>query len=184
MAKHTLDWGPLASGVPQWVTFRDPINSVNYLALAQAPTLPISLTSGYADFTWTSGGVGIHFRAEVSGQLGLGIVVGEIDGLQHLPLGDGTVRIDHNYLGIDNHRVLDEDTLDPIDNAFIYFYLKADYDVGNTDKNRYLKAWTTTNMDGRWTESLYLDPGIYTMLVVKARAHPKTKVIQVFGVTP
>ena len=184
MAKHTLDWGPLASGVPQFTIFRDPINSVDYLALGQQPTLPSSLTDGYADFTWTSGGVGIHFRAEVSGQAGLGIIAGEIDGLQHLPLGDGTVRVDHDYFGTDNYRVLDEDTNDPIDNAFVYVYLTEDFNAGRTDKNRYLKAWTTTNMDGRWTESLYLDPGLYTVLAVKARATPKTKSLQVWPVAP
>lgn len=184
MAKHTLDWGPLASGVPQFTVFRDPINSVDYLALGQEPTLPASLTSGYADFTWTSGGVGIHFRAEVSGQVGLGVIADEIDGLQHLPLGDGTVRVDHDYFGTDNFRVLDEDTNDPIDNAFIWIYLREDFNAGRTNKNRYLKAWTVTRMDGRWNESIYLDPGMYTLLVTKARANPKTKTLQVWPVVP
>ena len=184
MAKHTLDWGPTFSGVPQFTVFRDPINSVDYLSLGQAPTLPAFTTNGYADFTWTSGGVSIHFRAEILGQSNAGIIAGAIDGLQHLPLGDGTVRVDHDYFGTDNYRVLDEDTLDPIDNAFIWIYLEEDFKRGNTDKNRYLKAWTVTRMDGRWNESVYLDPGNYTLLVTKARSTPKTKALKVWAVTP
>jgi hypothetical protein len=157
---------------------------VDYLALGQEPTLPASLTSGYADFTWTSGGVGIHFRAEVSGQLAQGIIAAEIDGLQHLPLGDGTVRVDHDYFGTDRFRVLDDTTLDPIDNAFIWIYLSEDFNAGRTDKNRYLKAWTVTQMDGRWNQSVYLDPGNYTVLITKARATPKTKTLRVWPVVP
>lgn len=174
MAKHTLDWGPNITGKPIFTVFRDPISSVDYLALGQEPDLPALTTSGYADFTWTSGGVGIHFRAQISGNIGAGLITGAIDPLQHLPLGDGSVRVDHDYNGTDNYRILDEDTSDPVDNAFIWLYLSEDYNNNRTAKNTYLRAWTVTRMDGRWNESVYLDPGSYTILVTKARAKPKT----------
>lgn len=184
MAKHTLDWGPDITGVPQFTIFRNITEDIDYLALNEEPSLPASLTSGYADFVWTSGGNQIHFRAEISGNTSVGIIAGSIDGLAHLPLGDGTVRVDHDYGGTDNLRILDSNTNAAIDNAFIWIYIADDYNIGNTDKTKYLKAWTVTRMDGRWNESLYLDPASYVLLVTKAGANPVTKNLTVIAVIP
>ena len=127
MAKHTLDWGPQISGVPQFTVFRDPVNSVDFLALDTAPALPLFTTSGYADFTWSTAGTQIHFRAEISGNQAAGVIAGIIDPLEHLPLGEGSERVDHDYSGTDIYRVLDSVTSAPVDNAFVWVYLSEDY---------------------------------------------------------
>lgn len=171
MPIYTLDFGPGATGTPAFTVFRDPVTQTNHIA--DAPALS-GVTDGYVDFLWTSGVI-IHFRAELGGTF----ITGELNPVEVLPTGEGSVRIDHNYSGTDSFRILDDDTFLPMDNAFIYIYLTEDYDAGRTNKTQYLKAWTTTNMDGRWSTPLYLDPGEYTILVIKARARPKTRLLVV-----
>ena len=154
MAKYVLDFAPagMLSGTPVFTVFRDFVTGVDHLN--DAPTLS-GLTNGYVDFTWSSG-VKIHFRAELSGAY----ITGQIDPYNaDSPIGEGSTRVDHDYGSTDALRILDEDTLVPIDNAFLYVYLTEDYDAGRTNKAKFLKAWTTTNTDGRWTSPLYLDPG-------------------------
>lgn len=171
MPNYALDFGPAASGVPQFTVFRDVTTGTDHLSAA--PTLS-GLTSGYVDFTWSSG-IHIHFRAELGSQF----IVGELDQIDRLPTGEGSIRVDHDYGGADNLQICDEDTLAPVDNAFVYIYRTVDFQANRTDKSIYLQAWTITNQNGRWITPAYLDPDEYTILVIKSRAKPKTRNITV-----
>lgn len=171
MANYTLDFGPTASGIPVLTIFRD----INTGANITPPTLT-GLVSGYVDFSWTSG-QSIHFRAELTS---VDYIAGNLDPRDTLPLGEGSVEVNHNYGGTDALRLLEIDTSQPVDNAFLYFFIQSDFDaVGLVDKNSQLKATTTTNSDGRWTSSVWLDPATYTMLVIKSNATPKTFTVNV-----
>lgn len=171
-ATFTLDFGPEASGLPAFTVFRNP-GGTDYVQTGEAPTLT-ALTSGFIDFQWS--GVQVHFRAELTQGANTTYVAGEINQLNRLPLGDGSIYVDHDYGSTDALRILNDDPpYDPIDNAFIYFFLKEDWDASRRNKDRHLQAWTTTKNDGRFLQGVYLDPNTYTILVIKARAIPQTQ---------
>lgn len=172
MGNYVLDFGPAVSGTPTFTVFTDVSDSTDYLV--DAPTLD-PLTSGWVQFTWSSG-INVHFRAEINDS---NWIAGTLSNVDILPVGDGSVRIDHNYGGTDNLRVLSLDTGLPLDNAFIALYLKVDYDAGRTERSLYAKGWTYSKNDGRWEYPLYLDAGTYTVLVTKAGTIPGTSEITI-----
>lgn len=67
----------------------------------------------------------------------------------------GDVLVNHNYPSVDNMRFIDEHG-NGIDNAVIIAFLKEDY-INNRKSHAYIKAFTTTKMDGRWKSDFMLD---------------------------
>lgn len=171
MPKFTLDFGPDASGIPSFTVWRNIDTGGN--PVESAPTLD-PLVSGYTTFT-VSGSETIQFRAE----LGETWVPGVIDPRASFPSGSGPQAVDHDYGGADNLRVLEKDTLQPIQGALIYVYLTSDFQAGNLDRQQYLIGWTITNVQGRWQTPIYLDPGDYTLFIQKGGATAVTKEITV-----
>ena len=171
MPNYVLDFGPSASGIPTFTVWRDLDDEIDIAA--QAPTLG-TLTSGFIVFEY-SGIPVVQFRAVLGDQY----VPGVIDTRDRYPFGEGSVRVDHDFGGADNLQIREIDTDEPVDGAFIYVYLKEDYDLGRLAKDTYLQAWTITRQDGRWQNPVYLDPGSYTLLVVKQGARPVTREITV-----
>lgn len=79
--------------------------------------------------------------------------------------GSGSVLVDHNYGGPDTLAYkLANGT--GVNDADIYVYLKADYDAGRTGAD-YVLARTKTNVTGRWTQPIMLDPETYTLICFK-----------------
>jgi len=76
-------------------------------------------------------------------------------------IGSGSVAVDHDYTCPDG-LAYKTDAGIGIDNAEIRIYLATDYDVGHLSNN-YIKATTTTDVNGRWRETLMLDPGDYVV---------------------
>jgi hypothetical protein len=82
--------------------------------------------------------------------------------------GCGTIAVDHNYGGQEN--LIYAVSIDgcPIIGAAVYVFTRAVFDELETDTPRNLAvASTTTRANGRWTESLRLDPGEYAILFEK-----------------
>jgi hypothetical protein len=169
--RYVLDFGPAASGVPFFHLFKNVNTDENLISAA-----PVFLTmvSGITGFTWNSGIV-LQFRAMLSGNLGL-YIPGIIDQTDGTPgIGEGSVRVDHDYGGVDSYRLLDTTTSSPIDNAYIYAYTAFDYDNGNYVRPDAIRGITWTDVNGRWVNALWLDPGDYR-LVIRAPGH-QTKIV-------
>lgn len=171
MPKFALDFGPEASGIPSFTVWRNLDTGEDLLSAA--PTLD-PLVSGYTTFE-ISGSTTIQFRAELSGTW----VPGVIDPRDAFPSGSGPQSVDHDFGGTDNLRILEKDTLQPIQGAIIYVYLTSDFEAGNLDRQQYLIGWTTTDTQGRWQNPIYLDSGSYTLFIQKGGATAVTKQITV-----
>lgn len=80
-------------------------------------------------------------------------------------MGSGSVLVDHNYGGPDAlaYRAANGTG---VNDADIYVYLKSDYDAGRRGVN-YVLARTKTNVTGRWTQPVMLDPETYTLICFK-----------------
>ena len=92
--------------------------------------------------------------------------------------GDGSVVVDHDYGGTDALAYKTAGGVG-IDNAVVRAYLKTDYDAGNT-ASAYIKASTTTDVNGRWTYEMNLDPATYTLYYFKQGAYaPSTQEVTV-----
>lgn len=168
--KYALDFGPSASGVPSLAVWRD----INTGLQASGQPAMTAVVSGITDFEY-SGNQVVQFRAE----LGDLWTAGVIDPREALPAGIGPVKIDHDYGGTDNLRVLETDTSQPVADAFIYVYDATDFAAGNIERNQYLIAWTVTKDDGRWRSPVYLDPGSYTLFITRSSAAPITQALTV-----
>ena len=83
-------------------------------------------------------------------------------------LGCGSVVVDHNYGGVDN-LVYRDATGYSVVGANVYVFRKDIFDDAYPAlPNRNLAiAGTTTRVNGRWTESLLLDPGDYAVIYEK-----------------
>ena len=81
---------------------------------------------------------------------------------------DGSIIVDHDYGGTDELAYFDENMVG-IDNACIYAYLKSDYNNSRRAK-RYIKGKSVTNVDGRWTNPMMLDPEVYILVYYKQGA--------------
>ncbi len=79
-------------------------------------------------------------------------------------VGLGSVVVDHDYGGADALAYKTGGV--GIDNANVWAYLKTDYDAGNTAMG-YIKAMTTTDVNGRWVSQMNLDPATYTLYYFK-----------------
>lgn len=77
--------------------------------------------------------------------------------------GNSTVKVNHNTGGPDMLRIVD-DHGNGIENANIYVYLKDDWDNGLRN-SAYCKRWSMTDGDGRWSWSVFLEPGIYYFII-------------------
>ena len=167
--KYVVDFGPTTAGTAVFNVFRNLNSGEDLIGVAPALT---PITDGWASFDWASGIV-VQFRVMISGNTSL-FIPGIIDQTDASPsVGEGSLRVDHNYGGTDNLRILDTDTSAPIDNAYVYAYLAVDYDNGRYDIPTYLKGFTITAVDGRWTEALWLDPGVYRLLIKAPLHQPK-----------
>lgn len=92
--------------------------------------------------------------------------------------GDGSVVVDHDTGGADALAYKTAGGVG-IDNAVIRAYLKSDYDAGNTG-SAYIKATTTTDVNGRWTNQMNLDPATYTLYYFKQGSYgPDTQEVAV-----
>lgn len=92
--------------------------------------------------------------------------------------GDGSIEVDHDYGGVD---ALAYKTAggQGIDNAEVRVYLAADHAAGNLS-TPYVVAQTRTNVQGRWIQSLMLDPGSYVLVFWKQGAYgPDTAAVTV-----
>jgi hypothetical protein len=85
-----------------------------------------------------------------------------------LPItGCGAVIVDQDYLGLDSLVYAPADGC-PIVGANIYVFPAALFEEDGTDTNRNLAVGaTTTRVNGRWSQSLRLDPGDYVILYEK-----------------
>lgn len=93
-------------------------------------------------------------------------------------VGDGSIEVNHDYGGVD--ALAFKTNLDiGIDNAVVKAFLKSDYDAENRTA-MYVKGQTTTDVDGRFTKSLMLDPEVYVIQVFKQGSYgPNTVEITV-----
>ncbi|MBW2560479.1 MAG: hypothetical protein JRE40_06445, partial [Deltaproteobacteria bacterium] len=92
--------------------------------------------------------------------------------------GDGSVVVDHDTGGTDALTYKTAAGVG-IDNAVVRAYLKSDYDAGSTG-SEYIKATTTTDVNGRWTNQMNLDPATYTLYYFKQGAYgPDTQEVTV-----
>lgn len=82
--------------------------------------------------------------------------------------GCGLFAVDHNYGGPDNLAYRDG-TNCAITGAYVYVFRQADYVAAQpaTPNTALAIANTTTAANGRWTQSLKLDPGEYALLFEK-----------------
>lgn len=78
--------------------------------------------------------------------------------------GDGSVAVNHNYGGTD--ALTYEDDGVGIDNATIRAYLASEYNAGNRSAE-YVVATSYTNVEGRWTVTMMLDPDDYILVFHK-----------------
>jgi len=95
-----------------------------------------------------------------------------------IAVGDGSVVVDHDTGGTDALAYKTSGGAG-IDNAVVRAYLKTDYDAGNTG-SAYIKATTTTDVNGRWTAQMNLDPATYTLYFFKQNTYgPDTQEVTV-----
>ncbi len=103
-----------------------------------------------------------------------------IEIVSHNPFdaGMGSVVVDHDTGGTDALAYKTSGGVG-IDNAVIRAYLKTDYDAGNLG-SAYIKATTTTDVNGRWSNQMNLDPATYTLYYFKQGAYgPDTQEVTV-----
>lgn len=86
--------------------------------------------------------------------------------------GDGSVAVDHNYGGTDALRIVDGSGAG-IDDVTIRAYLTSDWDANNRSTD-FIVARTSTNANGRWAQTLQLDPGSYTLSIYKQGVYEST----------
>lgn len=85
-----------------------------------------------------------------------------------LPIeGCGSVPVDQNYGGNDRYAYTDQSGC-PIHGAKIYIYTKAVFDVTGVNTPKELAVGATyTTANGRWTQSIALNPGDYAIVYEK-----------------
>ncbi len=79
--------------------------------------------------------------------------------------GSGGIEVDHDYGGADSLTYKTGASV-PIDNAEVRAFLTTDYAAGNTTF-AYQKGYTTTDVNGQWESSMWLDAATYTFVFVK-----------------
>jgi hypothetical protein len=80
-------------------------------------------------------------------------------------VGDGTVIVDHDYLGADSLAV--QSSLgNRVDGATLQLFRAEDYNA-NRRSPEYIVARTSTNVHGRWLQPMTVDPATYVLLIYK-----------------
>ena len=81
--------------------------------------------------------------------------------------GCGAIPVDHNHGGLDQLVYKDSDEC-PISGANVYIFAKSVFEVsGVTSPKALALGSTTTTANGRWTQSINLDPGEYAVVFEK-----------------
>lgn len=169
-------------------------SSFTGLTLSAQPVLPDgtntgpSLTTGFVEigngfYLWTTDSLADDFVGGIKFSTTGGTFLAFID-VNLAPTvaidaltGDGSVQVDHNYGGPDALAYRTNSGLG-IDNATVRVFLKTDFDAGNVTL-RYRIAETTTDINGRWVNPLYLDPSVYTLVFFKQQAYGPDNVVVV-----
>lgn len=86
--------------------------------------------------------------------------------------GAGPIIVDQDYGGTDTLSVKTEAGVG-IEGADIHVYNASDYAAGNRS-NAFVVGRTVTTQNGRWTRSLMLFPGDYTLVVFKIGVYAPT----------
>lgn len=126
------------------------------LPLAPADTLTLTVTGRPAD-TAVSTRVSVRDMTAVK---------------QSDVAGVGAVAVDHNYGGADTLAFKTAAGVG-IDGATVAAYLKADYQASRTGP-LYVKGRAVTDVNGRWTAPMLLDPATYTLVFYKQGAYGTT----------
>lgn len=100
-------------------------------------------------FTRLGAPAGASIAADVAAVLAAVGAIGSV--------GDGSVAVNHDTGGDDALRVMSDGA--GVDGCVIRAYLTSEYDAGG----RTVRGQTTTNVTGRWSQDLMLDPGDYTL---------------------
>ena len=79
--------------------------------------------------------------------------------------GSGAVTVNHDYGGTDALRYVKPNGMG-IDDATIQAFLKTDFDANNRSL-AYIVAETATDVYGRWSRDMKLDPAVYTLVCYK-----------------
>jgi hypothetical protein len=98
-------------------------------------------------------------------------------------IGCGIVPVDHNFISPDYLAYADA-TGDTVEGAMVYVFLKDIYDAAHPDypDRTDAVASTTTRTNGRWSDTLLLNPGNYAVLFEKPGEYgPNTQFITVVG---
>jgi hypothetical protein len=82
--------------------------------------------------------------------------------LGHLPMGSGSILVDHNYGGPDALAYVTAEG-SGINDATILAYLTTDYDADNLG-GEFIQGRSSTNAEGEWVNPMLLDPGDYTLV--------------------
>lgn len=93
-----------------------------------------------------------------------------------------SVRIDHDYPNVDAMRATRGDA--GIPGVGIRIFDQAGYESGIRQDPRDVLGRSLTGPDGRWTESVYLLPGIYVILYQEAERFPVADYLTVIGPVP
>lgn len=85
-----------------------------------------------------------------------------------LPIeGCGAIPVDHNHGGLDELVYKDASGC-PVVGAHVYIFDKTVFEINGTQTAKTLaRGSTTTTANGRWTQSLNLDPGEYAVMFEK-----------------
>lgn len=103
-----------------------------------------------------------------------------------LPIeGCGAIPVDHNYGDLDSYVYRTEDNC-PIVGAKVYIFAKSVFDVTGFQTSKALAIGsTTTTANGRWTQSINLDPGQYAIVFEKTGEYgPNSAFVTVQSVAP
>lgn len=84
-------------------------------------------------------------------------------------LGSGAVAIDHDFGGADTYRAVNQAGAG-VDNVQVQAFTAEDYAAGRRS-TPFVRGETRTRSDGRWSTSLMLDPGAYTLVFFKQGAY-------------
>ena len=84
-------------------------------------------------------------------------------------VGSGSVEVNHDYGSTDNLRYITPQAAG-IGDAVVRAYLTADYNQGNRARE-FIRAEVRTSSDGRWQQTMMLDPNSYTLVYFKSGAY-------------
>jgi len=78
--------------------------------------------------------------------------------------GAGTIETSHDVAkGSDVDLTILDAGSSPVEDANVYIFLKTDYDAENRSSSFY-KGYVTSDVNGEWDYSVYLDAGTYTLV--------------------